>query len=142
LTFVETLPNDIGEYSFFADNFYGSLALVLSLLSIGLRSTVTVRKDRPTWLWTHLHKQISRGFAACINTLLGISAISWKDKGKKPTNLLSSEITDTWVSAFRRVGFFFFKLKILGGKKNCKNSNLYSKSSPSLYRGNGICGSI
>lgn len=103
LLFAKTLPSDVGEYCIFGDNWYGSIELVLALLKMNFRCTFTVRSDRPSWFWNMLHENIQKNFASMINPILQISAISWEDKGTKPTNFLSSHFGNTWCQGKRRV---------------------------------------
>jgi len=49
------LIQDMGEYIIHCDNYYGSIPLGEEIQNLGYKFVFTVRKNRPTHLWDHLH---------------------------------------------------------------------------------------
>jgi len=43
---ISTIPNDLGAYNIFADNYYGSLPLAKKIMSHGFDLTLGLRKNR------------------------------------------------------------------------------------------------
>ena len=83
---ISTIPNDLGMYNIFADNYYGSLPLAEKIMSHGFDLTLGLRKNRKesSFLISQLKKnQIDSEagpFAVIVNRSNDLAIHSWKDK--------------------------------------------------------------
>lgn len=88
--FLSRVDQDNGKRLFCCDNYYGSLALAEWCQVNQLDFVMTMRSNRPTFLWSHLrtNTKIVQGLgstAQATNKKTNISVLAWKDKSDKHT---------------------------------------------------------
>ncbi len=97
VSFLDSLTPD-GLRLFACDNYYGSFALLAWCTAHNIVCIMTMRSNRPTFIWDHVLKKVSRSLIGSTvqgkkNT--GETVLAWKDKGKKHTLFLTNLPTES-----------------------------------------------